>query len=136
MIEEMRVVPVTLEGRYVRLEPLTRGHVEALSAVGLDPELWRWIPVPERTREEMAAYVETALHEQASGMALPFVQVEKRAGGSSAARATAISSVPITASKLDGPGSDATGSVPQSIQKRNSCSCATRSKHCAACVWN
>ena len=80
MIEEMRVVPVTLEGRYVRLEPLTRGHVEALSAVGLDADLWRWIPVPVRTREEMAAYVETALREQASGIALPFVQVDKTSG--------------------------------------------------------
>ena len=80
MIEEMRVAPLTLEGRYVRLEPLTQGHVEALSAVGLDADLWRWIPVPVRTREEMAAYVETALREQASGMALPFVQVEKSSG--------------------------------------------------------
>ena len=73
-------MPVTLEGRYVRLEPLTRGHVEALSAVGLDADLWRWIPVPVRTREEMAAYVETALHEQASGMALPFVHADKTSG--------------------------------------------------------
>lgn len=80
MIEEMRVVPVTLDGRYVRLEPLNRGHVEALSAVGLDADLWRWIPVSVRTREEMAAHVETALHEQASGTALPFVQVEKTSG--------------------------------------------------------
>ena len=80
MIDEMRVVPVTLEGRHVRLEPLTRGHVEALSAVGLDADLWRWIPVPVRAREEMAAYVETALQDQASGMALPFVQVEKMSG--------------------------------------------------------
>lgn len=80
MTEEMRVVPVALEGRYVRLEPLTREHVEALSAVGLDSELWRWIPVPVQTRDEMAAYVETALREQASGTALPFVQVEKISG--------------------------------------------------------
>lgn len=80
MLEEMRVAPVTLEGRYVRLEPLTQAHVEALAAVGLDPDLWRWIPVPVRTREEMAAYVETALREQASGTALPFVQVEKTSG--------------------------------------------------------
>ena len=80
MLDEMCVAPVTLEGRYVRLEPLTPGHVEALSAVGLDPDLWRWIPIPVRTREEMAAYVETALREQASGVALPFVQVEKSSG--------------------------------------------------------
>ena len=80
MIEEMRVAPVTLEGRYVRLEPLTLGHEEALSRVGLDEDVWRWIPVSVRTRQEMAAYVETALRDQASGMALPFVQVEKSSG--------------------------------------------------------
>jgi RimJ/RimL family protein N-acetyltransferase len=80
MIEEMRVAPVTLEGRYVRLEPLTQEHVQALSAVGLDADLWRWIPVPVRTPEERAAYVETALREQASGTALPFAQVEKTSG--------------------------------------------------------
>jgi RimJ/RimL family protein N-acetyltransferase len=80
VIEEMRVAPVTLEGRYVRLEPLTHAHIDALTAVGLDADLWRWIPVPVRTREEMATYVETALREQASGMALPFVQVEKSSG--------------------------------------------------------
>jgi RimJ/RimL family protein N-acetyltransferase len=80
MIEEMRVAPVALEGRYVRLEPLTLGHVDALAAVGLDADLWRWIPIPVRTREEMAAYVETALREQTSGVALPFVQLEKSSG--------------------------------------------------------
>src|SRR5260370_2880248 len=74
---DMRVTPVTLEGRYVRLEPLTLGHEEALSRVGLDEDLWRWIPVPVRTRQEMAAYVETALRDQASGMALPVVLVQK-----------------------------------------------------------
>jgi len=80
MVKEMCVAPVTLEGRYVRLEPLTLGHEEALSQVGLDADLWRWIPVPVRTRGEMAAYIEMALRDQASGMALPFVQVEKASG--------------------------------------------------------
>ena len=66
MQEEMKVEPVVLEGRYVRLEPLTREHIPGLCEVGLDQELWRWIPIPVRTQQEMAAYVETALADQAS----------------------------------------------------------------------
>jgi RimJ/RimL family protein N-acetyltransferase len=80
MIEEMHVSVVTLEGRYVRLEPLTLAHRDALARFGLDDDLWRWIPVPLRTPEEMAIYVETALRDQASGTSLPFVQVEKTSG--------------------------------------------------------
>src|SRR6266566_5440996 len=42
-LERMKIgEPVVLDGRFVRLEPLTMGHVPALAEVGLDPELWRW----------------------------------------------------------------------------------------------
>lgn len=73
-------MPVTLEGRHVRLEPLEKTHLAGLAAVGLDEELWRWIPTPVRTREEMAAYTETALQEQERGVSLPFALVEKSTG--------------------------------------------------------
>ena len=33
----MRLRPVVLEGRYVRLEPLTRGHARALAAAAGGP---------------------------------------------------------------------------------------------------
>jgi N-acetyltransferase len=74
----MVVTPIVLEGRHVRLEPLKENHLAGLAAVGLDAELWRWIPTPVRTVEEMAAYVATALREQAQGVSLPFVLVEPR----------------------------------------------------------
>jgi N-acetyltransferase len=80
MPDEMKIEPVVLEGAHVRLEPLARGHLAGMCAVGLDKELWRWIPVPVRTAEEMAEYVETALTEQASGMTLPFALIEKASG--------------------------------------------------------
>ncbi|HVG29254.1 MAG TPA: GNAT family protein [Pyrinomonadaceae bacterium] len=76
----MNVVPVTLEGRYVRLEPLTLAHLDALCVYGLDPDLWRFTTTQIHTREEMRDYVEAALEEQARGSALPFATVE-RAGG-------------------------------------------------------
>ena len=78
MLAEMVVTPIVLEGRHVRLEPLEESHLAGLAAVGLDPELWRWIPTPVRTVEEMAAYIATALREQAQGVSLPFVLLEPR----------------------------------------------------------
>jgi RimJ/RimL family protein N-acetyltransferase len=80
MTAEMIVSPVILEGRHVRLEPLTKAHLTALAQVGLDEELWRWIPTAVRTAEEMAAYIETALQEQERGVSLPFVILEKGTG--------------------------------------------------------
>jgi RimJ/RimL family protein N-acetyltransferase len=77
---EMKVEPVVLEGVHVRLEPLSRGHLPGLCAVGLEDDLWRWIPLPVRTAEDMAAYVALALREQANGVALPFAQIEKSTG--------------------------------------------------------
>src|SRR5258708_8432065 len=80
MAVDMVVSAVTLEGVQVRLEPLAKVHLEGLAAVGLDEELWRWIATPVETREEMAAYIETALSEQEHGTSLPFAVVEKAAG--------------------------------------------------------
>jgi N-acetyltransferase len=76
----MKVEPVALEGSHVRLEPLTLAHHAGLCEVGLEEELWRWIPVPVRTPAEMAGYIETALKEQANGVSLPFAQIEKSTG--------------------------------------------------------
>ena len=80
MAEEMNVAPATLEGSHVRLEPLAKAHLAGLVLVGLDEELWRWIPVPVRTAEEMDAYIDTALEEQKRGVSLPFALMERATG--------------------------------------------------------
>src|SRR5450755_3549617 len=77
---EMKVEPVVLEGAHVRLEPLLRTHLAGLCEAGLAEELWRWIPLPVRTAEDMGAYLDLALQEQASGVSLPFAQIEKATG--------------------------------------------------------
>lgn len=77
MTEPMLISPVVLRGRHVRLEPLRADHAERLSAVGLDPDLWRWIPTSVRTLDEMKAYVQTALAEQEAGSAIPFALIEE-----------------------------------------------------------
>ncbi len=74
------IKPVTLSGTSVRLEPMALEHAAALSRVGLEPELWRWIPSPVTTAEEMHRYVTTALDEQQRGVCLPFVIVDQASG--------------------------------------------------------
>jgi RimJ/RimL family protein N-acetyltransferase len=57
----VKVEPVTLEGRYVRLEPVRSDHLDALWAAGdasTYPDLWRYIPYPMRTREDLRALIE------------------------------------------------------------------------------
>ncbi len=76
----MNIVPVTLEGKHARLEPLSPGHLEGLCQVGLDEDLWRWIPIQVRTAEEMRSYIEKALEEQAAGSSLPFATIERASG--------------------------------------------------------
>ncbi len=71
------MIPTTLEacvleGAQVRLEPLSLAHHAALCDVGIDPELWRWIPTQVRDRDSMRAYIELALDEQRRGVSLPF----------------------------------------------------------------
>jgi RimJ/RimL family protein N-acetyltransferase len=89
----MKLEPVTLTGSVIRLEPLSLAHVPALAEVGLDPELWRWIPHPVTSRDEMRAYVEEALERQATGAMLPFAIVD-------AATATTIGSTRYAAIEL------------------------------------
>jgi len=84
---------VVLHGREVRLEPLSASHFQALCAVGVDEELWRWMPTRVRTSQELTAWCEGALEEQRKGMALPW----------------AIVRCSIAALRLAGPGSPAPG---------------------------
>jgi RimJ/RimL family protein N-acetyltransferase len=76
----MNIEPVTLDGRSVRLEPLSLAHVPELCKVGLDEELWRITMTLIRNEEEMRQYVETALRLQKEGSALPFATRDKKSG--------------------------------------------------------
>lgn len=69
------IEPVTLEGRYVRLEPANDGHIDALWQVAQDPEIWTYIPFPVRTRDELASLVEFG---NASG--LSFATIDRVTG--------------------------------------------------------
>ena len=72
--------PLMLEGSFVRLEPMTPNHHAGLSAVGLDPEIWRYTLAMVRTPEDMRAYMDDALRLQLAGATLPFVTIERSSG--------------------------------------------------------
>jgi RimJ/RimL family protein N-acetyltransferase len=76
----LNVLPVTLQGRYVRLEPLSLDHVDDLATVALDDEIWRWSLADVRTTEDLRDYVRAALREREAGAAVPFATVALAAG--------------------------------------------------------
>jgi RimJ/RimL family protein N-acetyltransferase len=76
----MNLEPITLEGKYVRLEPLSLDHHPRLCEIGIDDDIWRWTTAPVRDAEGMRTYIETALRYQKEGAALPFATVEQTSG--------------------------------------------------------
>ncbi len=76
--------PVTLEGRHVRLEPMTHARAGAIAAelaqAAADGAMWEskvtTIPRPEG----MGAYVAQALSELDLGVSLPFVTIDRASG--------------------------------------------------------
>jgi N-acetyltransferase len=76
----MDIHPITLQGRAVRLEPLSLSHHAQLCEAGLDFELWHWTTQNVRTPQDMRAYVEQALAEQAQGTSLPFATIDQASG--------------------------------------------------------
>jgi RimJ/RimL family protein N-acetyltransferase len=76
----MEISPTTLEGKHVRLEPLSLAHEKSLIAAAADGELWNSTVTIVPTEETMAAYIETALKAQSQGHELPFVIIRKSSG--------------------------------------------------------
>jgi len=77
----MWVEPVTLEGKSVRLEPMTAAHAQRLFLVGKDPSIWRYMLYGELTTEHnMAEWVEDILSRKAAGTDQPFVVIHKESG--------------------------------------------------------
>lgn len=71
---------MTLQGKYIQLEPLEHRHIDGLLAAAAgDPSLYQWSPVP-RERAEAAEYVETALAWRDAGSAVPFAIVRSDDG--------------------------------------------------------
>jgi RimJ/RimL family protein N-acetyltransferase len=75
--EPMRVEPVTLDGRHVRLEPLSLDHHAQLSAISDDAAIWRWMPYDCSTPENMRLMIEYWLHQQSIGASVCFATIDR-----------------------------------------------------------
>jgi len=80
MAGRLWVEPVVLEGTVVRLEPLSVDHLQGLISIGLDADIWRWMPVAIQTPGDMRTYIETALAGRDSGREMPFATIEVDSG--------------------------------------------------------
>lgn len=74
--------PVTLEGSFVRLEPIRREHAELFWDVAKSDleDIFRWIPYPMRTPQDFQKLIDKALAEQDRGESVVFATVERSSG--------------------------------------------------------
>ena len=71
----MNPEPLTLQGQHARLEPLNRGHAQALSEAVQDGELWKLWYTAIPTPAAMTSEIQRRLDLQASGSMLPFAVI-------------------------------------------------------------
>jgi RimJ/RimL family protein N-acetyltransferase len=74
------VEPVVLEGRRVRLEPLTLGHVPGLAEVALDPAIWQWTIARPSSEADLRAWADAALAGRDTGTEFPFATIDVATG--------------------------------------------------------
>jgi RimJ/RimL family protein N-acetyltransferase len=76
------VLPLTLEGSVVRLEPIRRGHAALFWKVAESDleDIFRWIPYSMKTPEDFQKLIDKAFHEQDRGESVVFATVERNSG--------------------------------------------------------
>ena len=77
----MDILPMSLIGKLIRLEPMIEAHVSALARVALDPNIWRYMIYGEmRTEDDLHAWVREILRRQEQGTDLPFTVYHQESG--------------------------------------------------------
>ena len=67
-----------LEGRIIRLEPLSADQLDGIWDASRDPRIWRWLPIVQpQTSEETAAWLADALERAEAGLEIPFATVRQ-----------------------------------------------------------
>jgi len=76
------VIPVTLEGSVVRLEPIRREHAEIFWEVAKNDleDIFRWIPYAMKSRHDFQTLIDKAFSEQERGESVVFATVERTSG--------------------------------------------------------
>lgn len=77
----MKIEPVTLQGRLVRLEPLRMEHAGELYEASRDPNLWTYKLVKQpRSLAEIEQLMASVLQSQEAGACLPFAIISLEQG--------------------------------------------------------
>jgi RimJ/RimL family protein N-acetyltransferase len=77
----MKVEPVVLTGKHVRLEPLSEAHIPGLAVVGSDPTIWQFMPYGDvSSGEKMGDWVKEILSRKAAGTDQPFAVIHLASG--------------------------------------------------------
>jgi RimJ/RimL family protein N-acetyltransferase len=71
---------VTLDGRHVRLEPLSLSHLAAMTVEGADAAIFQHYPAPYSTPAGMKAFFDDALQMREKGVGLPYAIIAKSEG--------------------------------------------------------
>lgn len=75
------VNPVTLTGRFVRLEPMTEAHIPALAEIGAGQDFWNFMLYGDmKTADDMFNWVRDILSRAEKGSDQPFVAVHLASG--------------------------------------------------------
>ncbi|HAV78878.1 MAG TPA: GNAT family N-acetyltransferase [Anaerolineae bacterium] len=77
----MEIKPVVLEGKFVRLEPMSEAHIPALAEIGLGQDFWDFMVYGKMENEkDMRGWVQDILSRAQRGTDLPFVAVHLASG--------------------------------------------------------
>lgn len=75
------VTPVTLQGKYVRLEPMTEAHVPGLTEIGVGQTFWDFMLYGNiQTEADMRNWILDILSRAENGTDLPFVAIHLASG--------------------------------------------------------
>lgn len=75
-----RLGPITLEGKFIRLEPLRPHHADGLLEAGQDEAIWRWMSKRLMDKESVLAWIEDAMSAEAQGREYAFAVVRRADG--------------------------------------------------------
>lgn len=77
----LEVKPIVLEGRHVRLEPMTEAHVSALAEIGVGQDFWDFMVYGDMNIEDdMRGWVDDILSRAEKRTDLPFTVVHLESG--------------------------------------------------------
>ncbi len=73
--------PIVLEGRWIRLEPLSESHLGDLCQVGLDDTIWGMMVYGlMKSEKDLLNWIKDMLSRQSKGKDLPFAVIDLKSG--------------------------------------------------------